>query len=266
MAASEEKLFRLALRAAKSSAAILKKSYATNARVIGEKGSDSTYELVTTADLASEKAAFRILKKASIPIISEETLATTEIPGKGFCFVVDPLDGTVNYSMRLPFFCVSIGLLKDRAPVAGVIINPATGEVFSALKGKGAFLNGKRIRVSGNTDLAKTLINHCHKQKGEQIARLAKVYERMKKAGRDFRRLGSGELDLAWVACGRNDAFFALGYGGLWDVVAGAAIVREAGGVVTDLTGKDWTIDNDDVAAANNLEILGKLLDILKDA
>ncbi|MFH0961130.1 MAG: inositol monophosphatase family protein [archaeon] len=251
-----------AIRAAKAAGKVLLSKY-RKAKILGEKGSASTYELVTTADLASEKEIFPILRKTGIPILSEETRADAEIPEKGLCFAVDPLDGTVNYSCKIPFFSVSIGILKDRVPVAGAMLNPATGELFSSLRGNGAFLNGKLISVSGNGLLSKTLINHCHRQGKEEIGKLSGVYEKLKLAGRDFRRLGAGTLDLAWVASGRNDCFFTIGFGGLWDVAAGVSLVREAGGRVTDFSGRDWTIDKPNLLATNNKEIQRQMLELI---
>lgn len=258
---SEREIFSLALKAARAGGKALSLNYKKE-KILGEKGGVS-YEVVTTADFASEKAVFPILKRAKVPILSEETKRDTEIPEKGFCFAVDPLDGTVNYTLRIPFFCISVGILKDRVPIGGAILNPATGELFSSYSGKGAYLNGKRISVSRNTDLSKTLINHCHRQGPEEIARISALHERLKNAGRDFRRLGSGALDLAWVGAGRNDAFFTIGYGGLWDVVAGVAFVREAGGLVTDFAGKEWTINEKNLLVSNNREILDKLKTLL---
>jgi len=258
-----EKLLKLSVLAAKASGRILLKKY-TTAKILGEKGTASTYELVTEADILSEKAILKILSRANVPILSEETRNSTEIPEKGFCLAVDPLDGTFNYSIRLPFFSVSIGILEDRKPIGGAILNPATGELFSALSKRGAFLNSKRISVSKNTDISKTLINHCHKQGPEEIERLAGIYERAKKTGRDFRRLGSGALDLAWVASGRNDLFFTIGFGGLWDVTAGVAIVREAGGLVTDFSGKEWTLEEKNILAVNNSEMQKRAIELLR--
>lgn len=258
-----EKLLKLSVLAAKASGKILLKKYAS-AKILGEKGTESTYELVTEADIMSEKAILKSLSKANVPILSEETKNSTEIPEEGFCFAVDPLDGTFNYSMKLPFFSVSIGILEDRKPIGGAILNPATGELFSALSGRGAYLNGKRISVSKNRDISRTLINHCHRQGPGEIEQLARIYERAKKTGRDFRRLGSGALDLAWVASGRNDIFFTIGFGGLWDVIAGVAIVREAGGIVSDFSGKEWTIGEKNLLAVNNSEMQKKAIELLQ--
>ncbi len=259
----EEALLKLSVLAARSSGKILLNKY-EKARIIAEKGSLSTYEVVTEADLASERAILKILSRAKgVPILSEETRNSTEIPENGFCFAVDPLDGTVNYSMKFPFFSVSIGILKDRKPIGGAILNPATGELFSALSGKGAYLNGKRISVSENTEISKTLINYCHRQGLKEIEQLAGIYELAKTTGRDFRRLGSGALDLAWVASGRNDLFFTIGFGGLWDITAGVAIVREAGGLVTDFSGKEWTIEEKNLLAVNNSEMQKRAIELL---
>ncbi|KAK4386744.1 Inositol monophosphatase 1 [Sesamum angolense] len=131
---------------------------------------------------------------------------------------------------RFPFVCVSIGLTIGRIPTVGVVYNPIMDELFTAIRGKGAFLNGKPIKVSSQSELVKSLL-------------VTEV--------RSLRMTGSCALDLCGIACGRNDMFYLAGFGGPWDVAAGAVIVTEAGGVVFDPSGQDFDITSQRVAASN---------------
>jgi myo-inositol-1(or 4)-monophosphatase len=180
-------------------------------------------------------------------------------------WIVDPLDGTTNFLHGLPQFAISIGLDRSGSIVAGVIYNPITDELFTAERGKGAFLNDHRLRVAARTRLNEAVVA-CglpHYGRGQLElgrAELAAVQEKV--AG--LRRFGSAALDLAYVAAGRFDIYWERNLSP-WDMAAGLLMVREAGGYVTDLDGHDAMLVKGHIAAGN--EVLHKeLLAVLKAA
>ena len=166
-------------------------------------------------------------------------------------WIVDPLDGTTNFLHGLPHFAISIALERDRQPYAGVVFNPATDEIFWAEKGEGAYLNDRRLRVSGRDDLTACLFACGLPFAGkpgrkEALAEAERVLE--KTAG--VRRFGAAALDLAFVAAGRYDAFWERDLNS-WDVAAGAILVREAGGHVSEIDGGRNFITGGSILAAN---------------
>lgn len=171
-------------------------------------------------------------------------------------WVVDPLDGTTNFLHGIPHWAISVGVERRVAPdrtelVAGCIYNPAANELFWAEKGMGAFLNDKRLRVSGRRDMVQAVfatgIPFAKVQrKTEFSATLARLMPQV--AG--VRRFGSAALDLAWVAAGRYDGYWELGLN-RWDIAAGLVMVREAGGIVTDPAGGDTHFESGDLVCGN---------------
>jgi len=211
------------------------------------------YDYVTEADTEAEVAILKILKKKfpDYGIVAEESgkhNGTSE-----FQWLVDPLDGTNNYSVGLPFFCVSIALAKGNEPVLGVVFDPLRKELFLGEKGKGATRNGKKITVSPRRKLQEfvcvsPLRSGLKEQESWRVKqdRFAKVY----RAVRSVRMIGASELELAYLACGKFDAFINYSISS-WDAAAGTVLVREAGGKATDGKGKDWDI-RDRVFLATN--------------
>jgi myo-inositol-1(or 4)-monophosphatase len=233
------------------------------ARTIAFKGG---IDLVTDADTASEAALLDFLR-AEFPaagILAEESGRSGATGGKaGLRFVVDPLDGTTNYAHGVPHFAVNVAALDDRGIVAGATLDPLRGELFTAGRGAGAWLGGERIAPSACAELKQAILVtgfpydvHEHH---EQPLRLFAGY--LKKA-QAIRRFGSAALDLAWVACGRFDGFWEVRLKP-WDVAAGILLVREAGGVVTDLDGGDRTLETGDVLAAP-AALHAKLLEVAR--
>jgi len=180
-------------------------------------------------------------------------------------FIVDPLDGTTNFLHGIPHFGISIALEREGELVAGLIYNPASNETFTAERGKGAFLNDRRIRVAARTELADCVIvtGIPHRGKPAQDKFLREMQSIMAATG-GIRRTGAAALDLAWVAAGRFDGFWERSLRA-WDLAAGIVIVREAGGFVSDADGKDRMLDSGSVVAGNET-IQRKLLRQLKDA
>lgn len=168
-----------------------------------------------------------------------------------YTWVIDPLDGTSNYIRGLPFFSVSIALLENGVPIAGVVYNPLSEELFTAHKGSGAFMNDKRIRVAQKTQLAGCMIGTGFppRQRKQLPAQLRMIKQLLTDA-EDLRRTGSAALDLSFVACGRYDAFFEFGLKA-WDMAAGVLLVREAGGICVDFEGKEGFMESGNVIAGN---------------
>lgn len=168
-------------------------------------------------------------------------------------WVIDPIDGTVNYAHGLPVWCVSIGVEVKGVVECGAIYNPNLNEMFTATRGSGAFLNGERISVSSSQEPAQSLFvtgfpYHVDKNPGQVIEQFCAFLRK----GLIVRRLGSAALDLAYVACGRFDGFWEA-YLSPWDTSAGQLMVREAGGRVTHYDGTDYNIHKKSIIATNGL-------------
>ena len=209
-------------------------------------------DFVSRADLAAEETIFEALSKArpKFGFLMEER-GEVEGADNSNRWIVDPLDGTTNFLHGLGHFAISIALERDRQPFAGVIYNPASDELFWAEKGEGAWLNDRRIRVSGRRDL-----NECLFATGLPFAgregreRALEETKRVLETTAGIRRFGSAALDLAYVAAGRYDAYWERDLKA-WDVAAGAVLVREAGGYVTEIEGGRNFLTAGSILAAN---------------
>jgi inositol-phosphate phosphatase/L-galactose 1-phosphate phosphatase len=194
-------------------------------------------------------------------------------------WMVDPLDGTANFVHAFPFSCTSIALCAGGEPVVGVVYNPIIGEFFSAKKGGGAFLNGRRLRLGGGKEqeqdkdapsdlLSRALIGtEIGTSRDSEV--MEAVFRRAKavtKATRSLRCGGSCALGLCGVAAGRLDAFYEIGFGGCWDVAAGALVVTEAGGCVLDPAGGKWGLMARRVLAARGEATGAAVAALLKEA
>jgi len=198
-------------------------------------------DLVTDADKASERVILDILRRErpGDAVVAEESAAKAATGRR--TWIVDPLDGTVNFAHGIPIFSVSIGLVVDGAPTVGVVLAPQLKEVFAGDVEVGASRNGAPIHVSATQRFADAVLATGFAYDIENLAddNLDNMIA-ISKTARGIRRFGSAALDLAWVACGRLDGFWEL-HLSPWDVAAGAALVRAAGGRVTDMTGgDDW--------------------------
>jgi myo-inositol-1(or 4)-monophosphatase len=207
--------------------------------------------IVTEADKAAEshilKQIFKKFPESSI--ITEET---GEYDGASpLLWVVDPLDGTSNYAHGFPWFCVSIGIYEGKNPLAGGIYHPVLKEFYFAEKGKGSYLNGKRISVSACNQLSRALLGTgFYYSKKKQLAQEIKIFQKMNEVSQAVRRPGSAALDLASVACGRFDGFWERGLSS-WDVAAGMLIVEEAGGKITNYAGGTTDMFSREIVASN---------------
>jgi myo-inositol-1(or 4)-monophosphatase len=242
------------IRAAEKAARGLLADFARGDGVnVEEKG---PADFVSSADLASQDILERELGDAfpGHELVLEEGLAPGRADGRPRLFV-DPLDGTTNFVRGIPHFSVAIALERDAVVVAGVVLNAATGELFQAERGAGAWIGGvspRRLRVSDARSLENAVIGTGipHRGRGHHAAYLAALAGVMQEAA-GIRRFGSAALDLAHVAAGRFEAFFELGLAP-WDVAAGTLLVTEAGGVVSRSDGSPATLDGRDILAASS--------------
>jgi myo-inositol-1(or 4)-monophosphatase len=210
----------------------------------------SKHEIVTSADKISEKVIIAAIKQQfpTHQILSEES--GLDKNDSEYLWIIDPLDGTTNFSTRNPYFCVSISLLYKNEPQIGVVYAPVTADLFYAEKGKGAFLNGRKIRVADTTNIKDAMLTFCHGNKNENIDHAIELYSKLKREAKDFRQLGSAALELAYVAAGFTDAIIIPG-ALPWDIAAGILLVREAGGKVTDFENKSWRFGAADMLAGS---------------
>ncbi len=168
-----------------------------------------------------------------------------KIVSSDYTWIIDPLDGTINFLHKHKYFGVSIALLHRGGVILGVVYNPILDEMFTAVKGEGAQLNERSIQVSANVNLGDSLLSmgFPYERDSESFNRSVKYFACLLRVGQALRRGGSTALDLCNVACGRYDGFCVLG-NELWDYAAGALLVAEAGGRVTDIGGEPFHIDN----------------------
>lgn len=210
-------------------------------------------DLVTEADLASEKAIIDVLnyRFPDHGIVAEESGRSDKpSPVK---WIIDPLDGTTNFAHGLGLFAVSIACAIDDEVVAGVVLSPETGELFCAVKGGPAELNGRPISVSTTPDLADSLLvtGFPYDFKNDLAALIAR-FERCLCAAQGIRRLGAAALDLCYVACGRFEGFWETNLKP-WDTAAGMLIARAAGAMVTDFSGAAFEPEKKTLLATNGL-------------
>jgi myo-inositol-1(or 4)-monophosphatase len=207
---------------------------------------------VTAADRKAVKILYDELAKArhGYGFLMEESGAV-EGPDKSHRWIIDPLDGTTNFLHSIPHFAISIALQRDGELVAGLIFNPANGELFTAEKGKGAFFNDRRIRVAARSRIEDCVIvtGVPHLGKPNHPGYLNQLAHVMGSTA-GIRRSGSAALDLAWTAAGRYDGYWEQ-HLQPWDIAAGIVILREAGGFVTDMTGGRDMLEKGSVLAGN---------------
>ncbi len=213
-------------------------------------------DFVSSADRKAERILREALTQArpDYSLLMEESGATQGKDSR-HRWIVDPLDGTTNFLHGIPHFCISIALERDGDIVAGVIYDPLKDEVFWAERGLGAYVNERRLRVSGRTQLPDALfatgIPFLGIQDGAGHARFLNQLGRVMAQCSGVRRLGSAALDLAYVAAGRYEGYWENGLNA-WDVAAGILLVREAGGQVTDIAGRTYKLGADDICAGND--------------
>jgi myo-inositol-1(or 4)-monophosphatase len=229
---------------------------------------------VTQIDLASERSIISLIKNRfpSHSFLAEESGVTPPPApshkgrGKEYRWVIDPLDGTVNYVHGFPQSSVSIAVEKGGRVLAGGVYDPYRNELFLATRGRGATLNGKKIHVSSVNRLKDTMVVTGFPYDRKVFAHeLASVMEVVFRANLDIRRVGSAALDLSWIACGRSDVYFEFKLSP-WDMAAGWLLVEEAGGRLTDMKGKAIDLDLPNQLLATNGRVHTAAVQLLKKA
>ncbi len=248
------------LQAAQEAGTLIKERFNGPFEVSHKEGINN---LVTEVDQAVERLITDIIKKAfpDHGIIGEE-YGRHDVQSR-YRWVIDPIDGTVNFAHGIPLCCVSIGLMDGGEIIMGAVFNPMMNELFFAEKGKGAFLNDQPIHVSRKEDFATACLVTGFPYHFPEGKDPFSAFERLVKKGLPVRRLGSAALDLCWVACGRFDRFWEYNLNP-WDIAAGYLIVSEAGGRVTDFKNNPYTAWDLETLATNGhihealrLEIIG---------
>lgn len=249
------------INGAKNAGEILKEDF-FKSKNVSNKG---IADLVTETDVKIEVFLKKYFHK-HLPIfkfIGEESSDSLDLDGK--CLIVDPIDGTTNFVHGFPFVAISIGVYEDMVPIEGVVYNPILGEMFYAKRGGGAFLNNIPIKVSKEKKLVSSLIatgfpyEFVKKNRKDILGKLENILIN----SHGIRRAGAASLDLCYVAKGSFDGYYE---GGLkpWDVAAGVLIVKEAGGLVTDLKGNDYLFESEYILATNK-NIHNELIEVLND-
>ncbi len=241
-------MLNIAVRAARRAGSIINRASLDNAGL--EVRSKRQNDFVTRVDHAAEEAVLDVVRKAypDHAILAEESGAAEGTAE--YEWVIDPLDGTTNFIHGFPQYCVSIAIRHRGALAHGVVYDPNRNELFTASKGRGAFLNDRRIRVSKCTRFSEALVGTGFPFKElNRVEQYVKQFRSIITSTAGLRRAGAAALDLAYVACGRLDAFWELGLSP-WDMAAGALLIQEAGGLVADLSGEQDFMSTGDVVAA----------------
>lgn len=256
---TDHELLHHATSAALKAGELLRSGFGTTMERHSKSG---RHNLVTEYDIRSETLIIEQLRAISPEscFLGEEGGAQGE---GSLQWVIDPLDGTVNFAHGIPIFCVSIAAVRDGAIVCGVIHHPLLNETFTVARGAGAFLNGKRLHVSETA-----VFDDCILVTGfpynviENPSNCIQQFEKMLSRGVPIRRLGSAALDLAYLAAGRFDGYWEVALHP-WDMAAGVLMVSEAGGRVTHYGGEQFVLRNDSIIATNGL-IHAELVAILE--
>jgi myo-inositol-1(or 4)-monophosphatase len=253
-----EKILEVAVRAAREAGDVLRSW--SHRFTVSEKGPS---DLVTEADLAAQSAIVNVIT-STFPdhdLLGEENL--TERRGStGYRWIIDPLDGTSNYVHGFPYFGVSIGVEFDGRALVGVIFDPNRDELFTAAAGSGSRLNDSQIRPSRASRLSDAfLVASLPRRAGPEDAAIRRFLNAMP-VSESVQRTGSAALNLAYVACGRIDAFWSSSLKP-WDMAAGALIVTEAGGKVTALNNSSFDVERPEILATNGTELHAAVVGLL---
>ena len=246
----DEELLDVAIEAARSGARVIRAATDGREKLVWESKGQSDF--VSEVDKASEREiTATIARRLPGASMLGEELTPTALAGKGIVVIADPLDGTTNFLHGYPEYSVSIAIARNGEVCAGTVLNVARDEEFTARRGAGAFMNGNRIRVSSLREPGRALIGTGFPFKSlEKLPAYVEQFSLVMRGTAGIRRAGSAALDLSNVACGRFDAFWELTLAP-WDVAAGLLMVREAGGIVTDLDGNPATVEAGAFVAGN---------------
>src|SRR3989338_6165758 len=247
----------LMLKAAKEAGKIILKHYGN----YGKLKFKNPRSLLTKVDLLSDAKIKNIIGKKypKHSFITEESGFTDK--GSEYTWIIDPIDGTTNFTSKIPYFAVSIGLAKNKEIIMGVVYNPCTKEVFFAEKGKGAFMNNKRINVSNKNKMKDAMlafaIPSSIKTSQKTFVLLSKIFGSV----RGMRNPGSAALNMCYVAAGKFDLFLSLSLNS-WDAAAAYLVINEANGRVTNIKDEEWKV-SDKTCIATNKVLHGKFIRLL---
>lgn len=261
-AVSGEVALAIAARAARKAGALVY-SKVDSLHSIEYKGER---DLVTEMDRRAEELIISMIreKRPEDGILSEER--AEEKGGSACRWIIDPIDGTTNYSHSFPFFCISIAFEVSGVLTSGVVYDPVRDELFSAVRSGGAFLNGKKINVSSTGKLDRSLLATGFPYDiGTSKENNLDHFSNLAVRAQAIRRAGAAALDLSYVACGRLDGFWELKLKP-WDVAAAMLIIREAGGLVTDFGGESASVKDTSRIVASNSHIHKEMMEVLKRA
>ncbi|MDB5230509.1 MAG: inositol-monophosphatase [Chitinophagaceae bacterium] len=236
------------IRATEAAAVIVKEYFDKTYKISNKEGVNN---LVTEVDHKSEDCIIQIIREdfPDHQILSEESGAF--IQDSSYKWIIDPIDGTVNYAHGIPICCISIGIEKDGEMIMGAVYNPFINEFYFAQRGWGSSLNDKKIQVSNETDVLKScLVTGFPYTYLDEPNGPLQIFEKFIRKGIPVRRLGSAAMDLCWVAAGRFDGFYEHKLAA-WDSAAGFLIVEEAGGKVTDFEGNYYSPYQPHILATN---------------
>ncbi len=253
-------LEQVAIDAALRAGGLLGKRFRTDLNV-QQKG---VHDFVTEVDREAEALVLDTIRSAypEHQIMAEESSPDTTGLAAGHRWIVDPLDGTTNFIHGVPTFAVSVAVEDPDGLAAGAIYDPVHKELFHAARGRGAYLDGKPIKVSGKTDMDASLIATGFPFRSlVRLERYLSAFEQFLRQTAGVRRAGAAAIDLAYTACGRYDGFWEFGLSP-WDLAAGVLLVQEAGGVVTDFGGGTDYLGGDVVAASPAIH--ERMLDITR--
>jgi myo-inositol-1(or 4)-monophosphatase len=255
-------MLNIAIKAARAAGALINR--ASLDLDLLKVSAKSPNDFVTEVDRASEEAIIEVLLGAypGHGILAEESGRAHGAKDSDYVWIIDPLDGTTNFIHGLPIYAVSIALAHRGVVQQGVVYDPCRNDLFFASRGRGAFLNDRRLRVSKRTRMAESLIGTGFPfRRGDNYKRYLQMFEAVMPQCAGLRRPGAAALDLCYVAAGYYDGFFETGLNP-WDVAAGALIITEAGGLVGNFTGEaDYMYQREVVAA--NPKIYGQLVRLL---
>lgn len=255
-------MLNIAVKAARAAGAIINRA-ALDLEVL-KVGSKGPNDFVSEVDQMAEQAIIDTLLEAypGHGILAEESGRTHGAKNSEFVWIIDPLDGTTNFLHGFPVYAVSIALAHRGVVQQAVVYDPTRNDLFFASRGRGAFLNDRRLRVSKRTRLGDSLIGTGFPfRKGDNFKRYVKMFEEVMQSCAGLRRPGAAALDLCYVAAGFYDGFFETGLNP-WDVAAGSLMITEAGGLIGNFTGEaDYLFQREVVAG--NPKVYGQLVQIL---
>jgi len=255
-------MLNIAIKAARAAGAIINRASLDLERL--QVSSKAPNDFVTEVDHAAEAAIIDTLLGAypGHGILAEESGSSRGARDSEYVWIIDPLDGTTNFIHGLPTYAVSIGLAFRNQMQQAVVYDPARNDLFYATRGRGAYLNDKRLRVSRRSRMADALIGTGFPfRKGDDLGRYLHMMESVMKVCAGMRRPGAAALDLCYVAAGWYDGFFETGLSP-WDVAAGSLLVTEAGGLIGNFTGEADFLHQREVVAGNP-KIYGQLVQLL---